>query len=133
MPPVSIDRIPFILDGALAAALPGAKIAFQGEQFEPPKKGIWIRPTCKTGDMEDDEKGDEGWSRRHGDYLVDIFSPWPGSTAEAWRMAAKIEAAFRCKCFDGVQAEDPKTENLGVDKYNKFQVRVSVQFWCWSA
>ena len=133
MPPVSIDRIPFILDGFLVEQMPdGTLISFQGQAFAPPDDGIWLRTTCKTGGMMGMEKGLDGYSRRSGIHMVDIFIPWPGSSLEAWKKAAEIEAAFRRKCIEGVYIEDPHSENMGVDKYNKFQVRTSVPWWCWA-
>ena len=132
MPPVSIARIPFILDGYLADQLPGVTIAFQGVEFTPPENVLWIRPTCKTGGMTDMEKGLDGYSRRSGIYMIDIFIPWPGPAFDAWSMAASIESLFRRQCIEGIYTEDPHSDNMGVDQYNKFQVRTSVPWWCWA-
>lgn len=141
MPALSMASVPFILDAALQnaleTALPGAPIAFQGLDFDPSVScrsddKLWVRPVCRSGDVLEGEKGHDGWSRRMGLYIVDIFSPAPLDPADAWRAAALVEAAFRRRCFEGVQAEDPKTENFGFDGSGSLQLRVSVPWWCWA-
>jgi hypothetical protein len=136
MPPVSIARIPFILDGFLSRAFPGSVIAFPGEVFDPGKQsGIWLRPTFKpAGAMQDYELGQNGYSRRDGLYLVDIFAPEKlgKSRADALNLAALIEAAFRRKCAECVNFGDPYTDDKGVDSYNNYFVRVTVPWWCWA-
>ena len=133
MPSVPIASIPFIMDGFLTTLLPGVPIAYQGVTFDPPDIDLWVRPVCKTGDMEDAEKGCDGYSRRNGLYIVDIFAPAPKKTKDAWEKAVAIECGFRRQCVNGVQIEDPYTENLGIDPYNKFHVRVIAPWWCWAA
>lgn len=132
MPVISIARIPFILDGYLSSLPLGLPIAWEGEPFEPPTT-MWLRPVCRTGNNEDTEKGQEGWSRRVGLYLIDICQPSPGGTKDAWSTAAKLEKACRRRCVEGVYLEDPKTDNLGIDQFDTFRLRVTVPWWCWTA
>ncbi|MDR2892984.1 MAG: DUF4128 domain-containing protein [Deltaproteobacteria bacterium] len=133
MPPVSIAKIPFILDSYLAAGLLGAVIAYEGQKFDPPNNKLWLRPVCKTGDMLDNEKGKDGYSRRVGVYLVDIFAPKDGpDIADAWELAAQVEKLFRRECIDCVITEDPSIANLGLNDRDNFQLRVTVPWWCWT-
>ncbi|MDR2893575.1 MAG: DUF4128 domain-containing protein [Deltaproteobacteria bacterium] len=131
MPPVALARIPFILDGHLAAGMPGLSIAFEGEDFTPPG-GLWLRPVCQPGQMQDDEKGSQGWSRRVGLYLVDIIAPGGVPAADAWAVAGRVEGLFRRESILDVQIDEPYTANLGVGSNNSFQLRVIVPWWCWS-
>ena len=131
MPPVPLDRIPRILDTRLAFLLPGVPVAFEGPRFKPPN-GLWARPTCKTGDTKDGEKGRDGYSRRIGIYFVDVFLPGPGSTGKAWETAKQVEDGFRRLCLDGIQTEDPNTKNLGFDASSRFHLQVVVPWWCWA-
>ena len=133
MPTVPVADIPFIMDGFLASLLPGIPIARQGVKFTPPATSLWVRPVCNTGEIEDAEKGCDGYSRRNGLYLVDIFAPAPIKPERAWEKATEIETGLRRQCVNGVQIEDPYTKNLGIDPYNKFHVRVIAPWWCWAA
>ena len=146
MPPLSLSRIPFILDARLAAGLPGLPVAFEGQDFTPPA-GLWLRPVCQPGQMQGDEKGEQGWSRRTGLYLVDVIAPCHGAAslghvtapADAWELAARVEELFRRESLadpagPGVlQVEDPYSTNLGLNEQNAFQVRVTVPWWAWAA
>lgn len=132
MQPISIARIPFILDAYLAQTVPDAPIAYQGLDFTPPENRLWLRPLCSTGSMVDMEKGPEGCSRRMGLYLVDIFAPSPLCAADAWNMAARLETAFRRVALEGVQTQDPHTENRGLDAADNLFIRVTVPWWAWS-
>ena len=136
MPPVSIARIPFILDRHLEASFLGAIIAFPGEKFEPAEQtSLWLRPTFITdGRMLDGEKGRDGYSRRDGAYLVDIFTPAKtGARADCLDMAEQVEAAFRRRCLSGLMLGDPYTEDKGIDPYDNYFVRVTALWWCWAA
>lgn len=133
MPPVSLSDIPVILDRFLHQKFPGVTIFYQGVQGTPPPKKLWMRSTCKTGEQIDLEKGMEGYSQRVGVYLIDISAPHPKSSKDAWKLAEQVENAFRRENIQGVQIEDPKSENMGIDSNNNsFRVRVNVPWWCWS-
>lgn len=133
MPPVPVSSIPFILDNFLIQKFPGTVVICQGVQGKPPPRNLWMRTTCKTGEQIDMEKGLEGYSRRVGVYLIDISAPLPKKPVDAWKLAEQVENAFRRESIEGIQVEDPKSENMGVDSDNdSFRVRVNVPWWCWA-
>ena len=126
MAPLSIAKIPYLLDGRLAQALPLVDIAWQGKKFAVPPCKIWIRPTCKAGGLVDLEKGEYGYSRRVGVYIIDVYAPNNLDPADAWGVAELLEKEFRRVCIGGIQTEDPDSANMGVEKDNdSFRVRVA--------
>lgn len=135
MPPIPISQIPSLLDDHLATIpeLSGVFIGWQSSQATPPSNALWIRPVCNAGEIAGVEKGKDGYSRRKGMYLIDVYVPTQVDAADAWAMAAVLEKAFRRECIDGLQTEDPHTANMGVDETNKYSVRVTVPWWCWAA
>ena len=133
MPPVAISRIPYALDGFLRSVLPdGLFVAWDGVQAKAPESALWVRPTCIPGGILDGEKGKDGYAPRTGLYYVEVMAPHPVLPKRAWELAGTIETAFRREQVECINFGDPHTENLGVDQYNVFRVRVVIEWWCWT-
>ena len=137
MPAVPLPAIHNALNAHLsrvcAALCPQAPVSWQDNPLEDLPSVLWLRQTCKTGRPDGQaEKGRNGLSRRAGVYLIDVYAPVPDAVPQDARViAAALESAFRRECLDGVQTQDPWSDEIDIDK-EPFHVRVTVPFWCWA-
>lgn len=112
---------------------PAAKsdIAWPNRAYEP-GEDAWIRPLIRFGRTIEEEKGEDGLSRREGLFVVNIYAPLGTGTARVFGLAADVEDIFRRKKVGGVILGETETWELGPDEDTElYRVQVRIRFWTW--
>ena len=104
--------------------------------FDPKKakNRIWARPTTKLGKIRTIERGEgpEPLGSRVGVFIVQIFLAPGISTVLGEDLCEEVERMFRLINIEGVNCEEPYTEEIGLDSDKSwYQFNVTVPYWAW--